>query len=156
MIRRPPRSTLFPYTTLFRSDRESFLQELLRLACTSTTSNVALLFGRVTLGVVLDVHQTASATGTEASLGVVRPCLARAAHARALGCTEPALLGEWSGVHCVFVSAHLRALLLLGFVERLDGVAVDLRLAILAVCDVTPLCLVESSESFHSFTSLGI
>src|SRR5256885_6509103 len=23
MIRRPPRSTLFPYTTLFRSDRES-------------------------------------------------------------------------------------------------------------------------------------
>src|SRR5215203_6781515 len=24
MIRRPPRSTLFPYTTLFRSDRERF------------------------------------------------------------------------------------------------------------------------------------
>src|SRR5258708_39879367 len=24
MIRRPPRSTLFPYTTLFRSERESF------------------------------------------------------------------------------------------------------------------------------------
>src|SRR3712207_8805711 len=24
MIRRPPRSTLFPYTTLFRSDRKSF------------------------------------------------------------------------------------------------------------------------------------
>src|SRR5688572_30935836 len=24
MIRRPPRSTLFPYTTLFRSDREKF------------------------------------------------------------------------------------------------------------------------------------
>src|SRR5260370_13501813 len=24
MIRRPPRSTLFPYTTLFRSDREPF------------------------------------------------------------------------------------------------------------------------------------
>src|SRR2546422_8059397 len=29
MIRRPPRSTLFPYTTLFRS-AESFLRELLR------------------------------------------------------------------------------------------------------------------------------
>src|SRR5260370_25135886 len=26
MIRRPPRSTLFPYTTLFRSDREYDLQ----------------------------------------------------------------------------------------------------------------------------------
>src|SRR2546430_13701807 len=26
MIRRPPRSTLFPYTTLFRSEREGLLQ----------------------------------------------------------------------------------------------------------------------------------
>src|SRR5258707_9744309 len=26
MIRRPPRSTLFPYTTLFRSQAEAFLQ----------------------------------------------------------------------------------------------------------------------------------
>src|SRR2546426_2680694 len=26
MIRRPPRSTLFPYTTLFRSDAEFFVQ----------------------------------------------------------------------------------------------------------------------------------
>src|SRR3712207_8274107 len=29
MIRRPPRSTLFPYTTLFRSDRLSWLHSLL-------------------------------------------------------------------------------------------------------------------------------
>src|SRR2546430_12893721 len=28
MIRRPPRSTLFPYTTLFRSVRRSFNQQL--------------------------------------------------------------------------------------------------------------------------------
>src|SRR2546427_7066926 len=27
MIRRPPRSTLFPYTTLFRSDREIVLKD---------------------------------------------------------------------------------------------------------------------------------
>src|SRR3989454_3855877 len=27
MIRRPPRSTLFPYTTLFRSEREAFLAD---------------------------------------------------------------------------------------------------------------------------------
>src|SRR5258706_5080374 len=27
MIRRPPRSTLFPYTTLFRSDRGALLRE---------------------------------------------------------------------------------------------------------------------------------
>src|SRR3712207_8854465 len=30
MIRRPPRSTLFPYTTLFRSARGSVLRELSR------------------------------------------------------------------------------------------------------------------------------
>src|SRR3712207_7671611 len=30
MIRRPPRSTLFPYTTLFRSDPETFMDELRR------------------------------------------------------------------------------------------------------------------------------
>src|SRR5258707_4128789 len=31
MIRRPPRSTLFPYTTLFRSALESRLTELLQI-----------------------------------------------------------------------------------------------------------------------------
>src|SRR2546428_10363148 len=31
MIRRPPRSTLFPYTTLFRSQRPTRRRELLRL-----------------------------------------------------------------------------------------------------------------------------
>src|SRR3989442_7182816 len=30
MIRRPPRSTLFPYTTLFRSDREAIAPDLER------------------------------------------------------------------------------------------------------------------------------
>src|SRR3712207_7766667 len=29
MIRRPPRSTLFPYTTLFRSDRRRYVQRSL-------------------------------------------------------------------------------------------------------------------------------
>src|SRR5689334_24353832 len=28
MIRRPPRSTLFPYTTLFRSERDAFLLDI--------------------------------------------------------------------------------------------------------------------------------
>src|SRR5260370_30391754 len=37
MIRRPPRSTLFPYTTLFRSDRRSTssLKRLSSLTCSS-------------------------------------------------------------------------------------------------------------------------
>src|SRR3712207_7295235 len=34
MIRRPPRSTLFPYTTLFRSDGECFLQLPARVGST--------------------------------------------------------------------------------------------------------------------------
>src|SRR2546429_5172911 len=36
MIRRPPRSTLFPYTTLFRSPRMPNAQRLLALALFST------------------------------------------------------------------------------------------------------------------------
>src|SRR3712207_7631690 len=32
MIRRPPRSTLFPYTTLFRSHREVWVSQRLRTA----------------------------------------------------------------------------------------------------------------------------
>src|SRR5258707_6868496 len=33
MIRRPPRSTLFPYTTLFRSPRRASCQDTYRLLC---------------------------------------------------------------------------------------------------------------------------
>src|SRR2546421_9336104 len=33
MIRRPPRSTLFPYTTLFRSDRVASLPKGINYAC---------------------------------------------------------------------------------------------------------------------------
>src|SRR5260221_823432 len=46
MIRRPPRSTLFPYTTLFRSlSQSSFLQEKDRLSCgqSSRTCEVEML-----------------------------------------------------------------------------------------------------------------
>src|SRR3712207_8839305 len=48
MIRRPPRSTLFPYTTLFRSARESLGIELLDF-----TQQLANLVGH--LGVALQV-----------------------------------------------------------------------------------------------------
>src|SRR5438445_2276832 len=37
MIRRPPRSTLFPYTTLFRSTRGSCGEELLRSGVSGRT-----------------------------------------------------------------------------------------------------------------------
>src|SRR5258708_33583860 len=51
MIRRPPRSTLFPYTTLFRSDLSQKYQILLdsfeaaRASCSVSTADV-LLFGK--------------------------------------------------------------------------------------------------------------
>src|SRR3712207_7767383 len=36
MIRRPPRSTLFPYTTLFRSNQGFLLGEIMRRVCGMT------------------------------------------------------------------------------------------------------------------------
>src|SRR6202453_1188515 len=40
MIRRPPRSTLFPYTTLFRSSNTFATKLLLCLSCKATTTSV--------------------------------------------------------------------------------------------------------------------
>src|SRR3712207_8471490 len=46
MIRRPPRSTLFPYTTLFRSGFGDFgLDTLGRLGSSDVTANVVKLYG---------------------------------------------------------------------------------------------------------------
>src|SRR5258708_36439603 len=39
MIRRPPRSTLFPYTTLFRSIPASFLQAVIMFLMTTLSGN---------------------------------------------------------------------------------------------------------------------
>src|SRR5687767_15686178 len=43
MIRRPPRSTLFPYTTLFRSALRAALRRLLRLRVPSRPGEAALV-----------------------------------------------------------------------------------------------------------------
>src|SRR3712207_8919929 len=51
MIRRPPRSTLFPYTTLFRSHRAA-LEHLLRVSAQVTGhSDIADIFATVCAGV---------------------------------------------------------------------------------------------------------
>src|SRR2546427_8169352 len=55
MIRRPPRSTLFPYTTLFRS-RHQYLAEQVRLAEPADT----LLEGRLHLVLVAGVRDRKS------------------------------------------------------------------------------------------------
>src|SRR5256885_13702504 len=46
MIRRPPISTLFPYTTLFRSDDENQGDEVTAIAPTPSTSTVAIISRR--------------------------------------------------------------------------------------------------------------
>src|SRR5256885_8765442 len=46
MIRRPPISTLFPYTTLFRSDDENQCDEVTAIAPTPSTSTVAIISRR--------------------------------------------------------------------------------------------------------------
>src|SRR2546430_11719855 len=51
MIRRPPRSTLFPYTTLFRSRPFNRARSVLRLTASSDNSAVLLR----------DLHMTSSA-----------------------------------------------------------------------------------------------
>src|SRR5256885_8298650 len=46
MIRRPPRSTLFPYTTLFRSPSLCWLAGCRQRVATVSASALPLLFGR--------------------------------------------------------------------------------------------------------------
>src|SRR3712207_8309666 len=69
MIRRPPRSTLFPYTTLFRSVREALFSRLEHL-------------GVVDGGRVLDLYAGSGALGIEAaSRGAAAVTLVDAARA---------------------------------------------------------------------------
>src|SRR5256885_3602708 len=57
MIRRPPRSTLFPYTTLFRSRR----QRMIRILGKSSSINVRkVLWLCVELGISLDQEEWGS------------------------------------------------------------------------------------------------
>src|SRR3712207_8305593 len=61
MIRRPPRSTLFPYTTLFRSDQavrraEDLLERLLQLRVDRDDLLLAVLAQRV-VGVRVGAHR---------------------------------------------------------------------------------------------------
>src|SRR5256885_12265546 len=68
MIRQPPRSTLFPYTTLFRSDRKEDLSEsacmgdpvILRLEEEETTTpgNILRIGSFAALGFLLDRKST--------------------------------------------------------------------------------------------------
>src|SRR3989441_1701463 len=77
MIRRPPRSTLFPYTTLFRSQAiRAAVQELIWPVTTSTLTTVV-VFAPLGLlqGVVGQFFAALATTPTVAVLGSLRLAL---------------------------------------------------------------------------------
>src|SRR3712207_9581932 len=81
MIRRPPRSTLFPYTTLFRSAHTRlmrigfFLKEALRALSRSAAPSLAalltILLTALVLGVFIPVVQATTGTANEVRSRVV-------------------------------------------------------------------------------------
>src|SRR2546427_7697835 len=71
MIRRPPRSTLFPYTTLFRSGRASRSRR--RGESVSTEPVAIIAAGAVTpIGADLDAFWTGLVTGTDGGSRIER------------------------------------------------------------------------------------
>src|SRR3712207_8561250 len=74
MIRRPPRSTLFPYTTLFRSRRQLHwaLVERHRVLEAETRADAVELLQRERVDVVIcDLHLPPDLEGIEEGLAVV-------------------------------------------------------------------------------------
>src|SRR2546430_3676661 len=73
MIRRPPRSTLFPYTTLFRSGKLNSIDDALAVSC-----NVFFADAGLRLGVDrLTRFMTAAGFNGQANLGVFQVPLGR-------------------------------------------------------------------------------
>src|SRR5256885_6101080 len=61
MIRRPPRSTLFPYTTLFRSD--DGIGHTFWIVPSGLTERIAAAFRRVSALYIADGHHRSAAAG---------------------------------------------------------------------------------------------
>src|SRR3712207_7206845 len=67
MIRRPPRSTLFPYTTLFRSVRDSSLSACIQAVMAAEVGHLELAhdyLGEAALMDLHDLHQNADRKST--------------------------------------------------------------------------------------------
>ena len=83
MIRRPPRSTLFPYTTLFRSQHHSSKASILRHSAFFT---VQLSHPYMTTGKTIALTRQ-TFVGTVMSLSLETPSRARASSCQAVGTT---------------------------------------------------------------------
>src|SRR2546422_1820253 len=67
MIRRPPRSTLFPYTTLFRSVPVGHRNDRIRVLVTLPLPPLAAAYGRTFAATAANVRPNAAASGDRKS-----------------------------------------------------------------------------------------
>src|SRR2546429_7426901 len=91
MIRRPPRSTLFPYTTLFRSLLRQVSTESLLLALMGGAVGVGLAFGVVKLFKLIAGHAIPRLDGVTAGWAVLGWGLGAAVLASVFAGAFPAL-----------------------------------------------------------------
>src|SRR2546426_2018052 len=75
MIRRPPRSTLFPYTTLFRSEVEQKLKDgQLKAAVSSTSLELGIDIGYIDLVVQIGSPKSVAKRSEEHTSELQSPC----------------------------------------------------------------------------------
>src|SRR3989441_8249467 len=112
MIRRPPRSTLFPYTTLFRSQPLGPTHERLHLLLAADYAAVRGAPGRVGGGLELGLREPSSGLLAVARLGV-------AASAGGAFATRPVTLGVGLRLRQVSLDYAYEGSQLLGSQHRL-------------------------------------
>src|SRR5256885_11435150 len=104
MIRRPPRSTLFPYTTLFRSEARQILRDI-----ESLDSHTAFLFDKInflmdaTVGFINISQNKIIKIFSVASVALLPPTLVASIYGMNLHFPEFDFLGPWAYPYVVGV-----------------------------------------------------
>src|SRR5256885_13038812 len=115
MIRRPPRSTLFPYTTLFRSRRSSFDRSAAGVAAQAGNARSAAATARST--------SLASELATRAYVSPVAGSTSSSHSPQAAGACRPSMKFRTSCIRPSFTAFARPALLQLGASRRGPGLA---------------------------------
>src|SRR3712207_8523153 len=96
MIRRPPRSTLFPYTTLFRSDDELHRREVVVVQQDAVERRLLQPLpapcGDLLLEPVLADRKSTRLNSSHANISYAVFCLKKKKHTNILQCTQKNLL----------------------------------------------------------------